>query len=72
MWRRELEDRVKTSLTWAVKQHPFRDLILNQKKWVKLNKGVIVKGEIVNGDELFMSMWNMKDIVQMKGTNRSG
>jgi hypothetical protein len=73
MWRLELVERVKTSLTWAVEQHPLRDLILNQEKErMKLNKDIIVKGEMVNGDELFMSTWNVKDIVQMKGTNRSG
>jgi hypothetical protein len=73
MWRLELVERVKTSLTWAVEQHPLRDLILNQEKErMKLNKDIIVKGEMVNGYELFMSTWNVKDIVQMKGTNRSG
>jgi hypothetical protein len=73
MWRRELVERVKTSFTWAMEQHPLRDLILNQEKErVKLNKGVIVKGEMVNRDELFMSTCNMKDIFQMKGTNQSG
>jgi hypothetical protein len=73
MWRRELMERIEASPTWAVKQNPLRDLVLNQEeKRVKLNKGIVVKGKTMNGDELFMSMWDVKNIVQMKRMNRSG
>jgi hypothetical protein len=73
MWRRELMERIEASPTWAVKQNPLRDLVLNQEeKRVKLNKGIVVKGKTMNGDELFMSMWDVKNIVQMKRMNRGG
>jgi hypothetical protein len=73
MWRRELMERIEASPTWAAKQNPLRDLVLNQEeKRVKLNKGIVVKGKTMNGDELFMSMWDVKNIVQMKRMNRSG
>jgi hypothetical protein len=73
MWRRELMERIEASPTWAAKQNPLRDLVLNQEeKRVKLNKDIVVKGKTMNEDELFMSMWDVKNIVQMKRMNRSG
>jgi hypothetical protein len=63
VWRQKLVERIETSPTWAEKHNLLRDLILNQEKeWVKLNKGIVVKGKIVNEDELFMSMWDVKNI----------
>jgi ornithine cyclodeaminase/alanine dehydrogenase-like protein (mu-crystallin family) len=71
--RRKLVKRIETSPTWTMEHNLLRDLILNQEKErVKLNKVIFVKGKTVNGDELFMSMWNVKDIIEVKWSNRSG
>jgi hypothetical protein len=44
-------ERVKTSLTWPVHEHPPRFVILNQEEIrVKFNKSVIIKGKMMNGD----------------------
>jgi hypothetical protein len=71
--RLKLVKRIETSPTWTMEHNLLRDLILNQEKErVKLNKVIFVKGKMVNGDELFMSMWNVKDIIEVKWSNRSG
>jgi hypothetical protein len=39
---------------------------------MKLNKSVIVKSKTMNGDEIFLSGWNMENIVENKITGMGG
>jgi hypothetical protein len=64
---------IKAALTWAAQQHLPRFLVLDQEKiWVKLNKSIIVKGETMNGNDIFVCSRNMKNIIKNKVTGRSG
>jgi hypothetical protein len=64
---------IKAALTWAVQQHLLYFSVLDQEKiGVKLNKSIIVKGEAMNGDEIFVCTRNMKNIIKNKVAGRSG
>jgi hypothetical protein len=64
---------IKAALTWAVQQHLLHFSVLDQEKiGVKLNKSIIVKGEAINGDEIFVCTKNMKNIIKNKVAGRSG
>jgi hypothetical protein len=50
--------------TWAAQQDLLRDLILDEEKiGVKLNICVVIKIKMMNGDEMFMCVRNMMNIV---------
>jgi len=52
-----------------VQQHLLRFSILNQKEvGVKLNKGVIIKSKAMNGNQIFVCGWDMKDMIKNKIT----
>lgn len=56
-----------------MQQHLLRFSILNQKEvGVKLNKGVIIKSKAMNGNQIFVCGWDMKDMIKNKITIGSG
>jgi hypothetical protein len=58
---------VETTPTWSVQQHLLRFSILNQKEvGLKLNKGVIIKSKAMNGNQIFVCGWDMKDMIKNK------
>jgi hypothetical protein len=55
--------RIKAPLTLPVQHHLLHFLVLNQKEiGVKLNKCIIVKSEMMHGNNVLISGGNMKDI----------
>jgi hypothetical protein len=71
--RCEGRERVKPSLTWPVQEHPLCFSILDQEEiMVKSNKGVIIKGKVMNRDEILVSRRNMKNMIESKIMNRDG
>jgi hypothetical protein len=52
-------------LTSTKKQHSLGCLVLyTEEVTMKLNKHIIVTDKMINGKEILMNMWNMKNIVQ--------
>jgi len=54
-------------MTSTVQKDFLRGLVLNkEKQTMKFHKNIIVGDKTINGKEVLINVWNMKNIVQTK------
>jgi hypothetical protein len=71
--RRGWWHRVNATFTWPMLHHlPHFSVFDQERRGIKLNKHIIIKGKFMNEDKIFADSGYMKNVVENKITMRGG